>query len=93
MFSQWKHSSLNLLPSQRAALQYLYNSTSLTVLKSDKNLGPAIVERTEYISRVYQEHLLTDTYRQLSEQAALGWIQAIRQLLCHFIDNYTQPYS
>ncbi len=51
------------------------------------------MESTEYISHGYQEHLLTDTDRQLSTQTAFGRIQAVRRLLCHFIDTYTYPYS
>ena len=93
LVSPQKCSCSNLLPTQRAAFQYLKNSSSLIVFKSDKNLGPVILEHTEYITQALSKHLLTDTYHQLTEHAATGWIQAIRWLLCHFIENFTQPTS
>ena len=75
---------------QRAALQYLKDSDTFIVFKSDKNLDH---ERSEYINRALNEHLRTETYRQLSEPAALGRINAMNKILCRFIDKYTQPRS
>ncbi len=93
MFHQQKRSCSNLLPSQWAALHYLRHNPSLIVFKSDKNLGPVILERSVYISRALHEHLLTDTYQQLTEQTATCCIQGIKRLLCRFIANHTPPYT
>jgi len=58
----------NLTMSQLAAMNYLRNSTDLMVFSCDKNLGPAIIERTAYIRRCFNDHLLDQkTYQQLSE--------------------------
>lgn len=93
LFRRRKRSTPNLLPMQRAALQLLKDSDTFCVLKSDKNLGPVVLERPEYIRRALDEHLRTDTYRQLSEQAAVGRINAIRRILRRFTDQFTQPGS
>lgn len=61
----------NLLPHQRKALNYLRNQTSLLVVQCDKNLGPAIIEREEYIKLVLRDHLSdSSTYQQLSPMQA-----------------------
>ena len=40
----------------------------LIILITDKNLGPAIMERDEYITHILREHLHNPTYTQLSKQ-------------------------
>ena len=61
----------NLLPHQRNALDYLRNQKELLVVQCDKNLGPAVIERDEYIKLVFKDHLSdTNTYRQLSDPEA-----------------------
>lgn len=90
LFQPRKRSLPNLLPMQQAALQTLKDSPTLIVFKSDKNLGPVILERAEYIRRALTEHLCTDTYRQLSEGAASGRIRAIERLLRSFILEFTR---
>jgi hypothetical protein len=39
----------NLLPHQRVALDSARNQVDLSVVQCDKNLGPALIERDEYI--------------------------------------------
>ena len=61
----------NLLRSELQLLATIRNNQDLVVLQTDKNLGPAIWERTEYVKQTLREHLLNkSTYKQLSEDEA-----------------------
>jgi hypothetical protein len=60
----------NLTPYQQKLLHDLRKSKDFIIFPSDKNLGPCILERQEYIQRVLA-HLADDTtYRQLSADEA-----------------------
>jgi hypothetical protein len=79
----------NLIENQRLALQLLRANPKLHVWKTDKNLGPAIIERDEYIRRALQDHLLDQsTYRQLSETAANHRIKAITVSIGNFLGRF-----
>ena len=67
-----KHKCIsNLLPHQRNALDYLQNQKELLVVQCDKNLGPAIIERTQYIRLIFTDHLNDHkTYRRLTKPQA-----------------------
>ena len=52
----------NLLPIQLCALQETRNNHDIIVLGCNKNLGPAVIERSTYIQRVL-EHLQDETMR------------------------------
>ena len=61
---QQEKSPSNLLPRQEELIEYLKTHPNLMIVKSDKNLGPVIIERTTYIKRALSNHLLdTSTYR------------------------------
>ena len=47
----------NLNKIQRAALQYSQTNRELIVVKSDKNLGPCVMERSQYLDLAHQDHL------------------------------------
>jgi hypothetical protein len=80
---------INLLPGQALTLRNLTNRLDLIVICTDKNLGPAIIERNIYIQRALDDHLLdTTTYRRLSESAANGRIKAICIIIQQFIAQY-----
>jgi hypothetical protein len=50
-----------MLTSLRKAKQFV-------IMPTDKNLGPAILERSQYIERCFQDHLLNKmTYSRLTE--------------------------
>jgi hypothetical protein len=51
----------NLLTIQQAALQSLLHRRDLIVCPTDKNLGPAILERQQYVQRVFYDHLFDNT--------------------------------
>ena len=61
----------NIPPTPRKLLRTLPDNKEFIVLPTDKNLGPAILERSVYLQRCLKDHLLDNkTYRQLSEQEA-----------------------
>lgn len=84
-----QRSPSNLLPHQAAALLAIKARPDLIVWKTDKNLGPAIIERDVYIRRALDEHLLdANTYRQLTEKIASSRVKAIRNIVNNFIATY-----
>ena len=60
------HKKGNLPPHLMKALRTIAEDKRFIVCLTDKNLGPAIMERAEYLRRVYEEHLSNEeAYRQL----------------------------
>lgn len=75
-----RRSKSNLLPWQRIAFAFLRNNKHLHVFKTDKNLGPAIIETETYVRRALDEHLLDSaTYGKLHEVAAESWMDELRE--------------
>ena len=73
-----KRNSTNLLH----ALCFLRHTSDFVVLKTDKNLGPAILERDIYIQKALAEHLSeTTTYRRLTELESQGRLKAIERII------------
>ena len=60
----------NLTPPQLRILHSLTNNKDVVVVPSDKNLGPVILDRDTYVRKCLQNHLLSNTYEQLTEQSA-----------------------
>jgi hypothetical protein len=61
----------NLNKRQEQILLALQKAKQFIIMPTDKNLGPAIMERTTYIKRCFQDHLLNQsTYQRLSKQEA-----------------------
>ena len=52
-----KKAQYNLTKLQRRTLKQLKDNQQITILKSDKNLGIAMIKREEYIKAIPQEHL------------------------------------
>jgi hypothetical protein len=52
-----QHPYTNLTSVQREVLKQLKQSKDLVILPTDKNLGPAILNRDQYITQVLSEHL------------------------------------
>jgi hypothetical protein len=79
----------NLTPYQGRLLRLLKASDEFIVFPSDKNLGPVILERAEYIRRAHVDHLCDPrTYKQLTATEAADRISTIEGLLSDFLDNY-----
>jgi len=71
MFYKRQKARPNLLPLQEQAIRWLLDHPELIVMSTDKNLGPAIIEREEYVRLAYRDHLSdTNTYRQLTSAEA-----------------------
>ena len=61
----------NLTKLQRKTLKLLHQNPKFIIFACDKNLDPAIIERKEYIKRVFQDHLLNETtYKPLDESSS-----------------------
>ena len=79
----------NLLPHQRRALRYLRNQHDFLIIQCDKNLGPAIIERHDYIRMAFRDHLNdSNTYRQLSDSKAQQHAINIRQFLKRWLKKW-----
>ena len=93
-FRKWGKVPPNLTPIQRALLNKLCKSSLYVVFPTDKNLGPAILERATYIQRVLQDHLLDEsTYQCLSEEEANACINKARKAVEQFITDFVKQLS
>jgi hypothetical protein len=64
------------------------------IIKTDKNLGPAIIDKDQYVRKSLEEHLLNDnTYQQLHPSAAKDYIKKVKLKLLKFIDFYLKRGS
>ena len=64
-----KKGKQNLMNHQREALSYLRKQKDFLIVQCDKNLGPAIIEREEYIKFAIIDHLSDhNTYQRLSQR-------------------------
>jgi hypothetical protein len=93
----------NLLPFQRRALNWLATQDDFVIVTCDKNLGPAIIEKAEYILMCKQ--LLSDdsVYKQLSPEAAIyamycidkqyeAWFKKFKKVLSKNVRKYLNRY-
>jgi hypothetical protein len=88
LFSR-KQTRSNMLPHQRRILADFRTTKSHIVFNADKNLGPCVIERDQYIRRALQDHLLDDnTYKQLTMAQAIQKIEDLKNKLNNFIDYY-----
>ena len=59
----------NLNPNQRKLLRELRQDRNFVIVPTDKNLGPAIMERSTYKRRCLLDHLFdSDSYKQVSKE-------------------------
>ena len=79
------------MPFQRHAFQNLIRNKSIVIVKTDKNLGPAIMDTDTYIRKALDEHLLTNAYRRLSPEEAENGISSIRSSIQDFLNNFNIP--
>ena len=73
----------NIPPSTRRLIQTLgLDNPHFIVTPTDKNLGPAILERSVYKRRCLQDHLLdTTSYKQLTPEEAQSKLATARELM------------
>ena len=81
-----QRSRSNLLPHQRRILSEFCHNKTLIVFSADKNLGPCVIERSQYIHRALTDHLLDkQTYQRLHPIIAHQKIEDVRNKLNSFI--------
>ena len=86
--------SSNLTHLQKYHLNYLRNNRNFIVLATDKNLGPAIMERDNYIQNVLKEHLMDEnTYERLEELEALKIIEKTQEKAMEIVNEYRSYLS
>ena len=75
---------------QRQILNDLRDSTELLIVMTDKNLGPAVIERDVYTRRVFQDHLLqAETYRRIDPTEAAEIITTIKMKVGQFLQSFS----
>jgi len=83
----------NLTPIQANALKLLKKNDNFIIKTTDKNLGPAIMDKAAYIQQVLSEHLLTNTYRNLTASEAKTQMETIKSTLKNLISNHLNHLS
>ena len=79
----------NLSTVQQNILKTLRTNSTWIILMCDKNLGPAIMERDEYILNVLKEHLMNGvTYRQLSSEEAKNRLEKLKEEINRVYDEH-----
>jgi hypothetical protein len=83
-----KDATPNLSRHQQQLLESLQNSEDLTVLPSDKNLGPCIIERTKYIQAALDHISNMATYERIEPNDAQLSIVHVEQNIIKFLGDY-----
>ena len=84
----------NLLSYQTRALQSLQKQQDFLICPCDKNLGPAIIERDDYIKIAMRDHLLDGrTYRRLSEADCNNHKQRLIQEIKSWLKQYNKTLT
>jgi hypothetical protein len=84
-----KRCASNLIPHQRQVLTSLRESSTLLVVRTDKNLGPAVIDRSAYIRHAFADHLSDrKTYLSLTKQEARSKMDDLAENLELFIEKY-----
>jgi hypothetical protein len=84
----------NLLRHQRFALESLRSQNDFLIAQCDKNLGPAVIEREEYIRLAFRDHLSdASTYRYLDPAAVAHTRHRLFSLLRQWLVKYRSSLS
>lgn len=75
---------MNLTPLQSKALKLLKQNTQVVIKSTNKNLGPAIMDKDFYINKILNDHLLTKDYIKLSKNEAISKVQLQKDTLKKF---------
>jgi len=91
LFRRQRLTPSNLLPSQQATVQWLKNHDNLVVFPTDKNLGPAVMERNRYIQVAYDDHLSDkETYERLTKDEADRRVHETRQIIKRLVNTFVK---
>ena len=83
-----RRSPSNLLGCQRLALKRIKTHSNLIVAKTDKNLGPALIERETFIQRAFNDHLHDiQTYKPLTAYQAEHEASVAAKKVTNFLRN------
>lgn len=86
-----QHRQHNLPPDIRRLLRFLEGNKDFIILPTDKNLGPAIMERATYKRRCLQDHLLdNNSYKQLTPAEAAQIQSEARNQMEDLIATYSE---
>jgi hypothetical protein len=83
----------NITPLQAKALASLQKNKNIVIKPTDKNLGPSVMDTTDYVDQILTEHLLTDTYLQLTEGEAKYRLNDIKDTLKTLLANNANNLS
>jgi hypothetical protein len=84
----------NLSPQQHRMIKLLRDDTRFIICLTDKNLGPAIIERDVYIRMGLEEHLLNGyAYRRLSPEEASKLVTKTEEELKQLVKDYAHCLS
>jgi transposase-like protein len=61
-------------------------------MATDKDLGPALIEREQYIALALELLLDTKSYRQLSNADALHFVDATKQTITEWVTTHTHTH-
>jgi hypothetical protein len=62
-------------------------------MATDKNLGPALIEREQYIALALEHLLDTETYRQLSNADASLFVDTTKQMITEWVTLHTSKHA
>jgi hypothetical protein len=77
--SKRKHFFRGLTPLQHKTLQELKQPKEFIILPTDKNLGPAVLNRDDYVKQLLVEHLLTNAYQNIPATTANNRLNNTKQ--------------
>jgi hypothetical protein len=80
--------SSNLTVLQSSMLANMKSSDDFIVFPTDKNLGPAVIERSEYVQEALKHLTDESTYRRLTQPQAQSRLEAIKPLLDDFLVTF-----
>lgn len=81
----------NLSPAQRTCLSELSTRDDLIVYPTDKNLGPSVADRRQYIQQVLSEHLtVRENYEPLTPTEAKAELDTQRKNFLHIHETWNK---
>jgi len=83
----------NLTPIQAQTLRLLKRNKNIVIKPTDKNLGPAVMDTNDYVDKILKEHLLTNTYKQLTHTEMLNTMTDLKSALTNAIQSNADKLS
>jgi hypothetical protein len=83
----------NLTPTQQKILKNLKNNKNVIIKPTDKNLGPAAMDTEAYVEQVLQEHLLTNSYIQLTKEEAKHRTESLKLTFKNLFNTHKNTLS